>query len=259
MSVVSLVVPIVITVVLLTVALLGALSAFSASAVYRRLKRVPTRSIAQLEEGPAKLTGRARALEQPLVTLDGTKVLALRTEIATSHRSGSTTYRNSRAYDQTRVTRIEVTDASGSCELDPDHVIPLGAKKDTEWRAEDFAARFPDLWAALPGESAGRGDIIVVRTTETFVEDGTEVFVSGYVSGTSEAGAETDYRAARPRRRVRGAADHELIVSAWSEQVVARHALMPGILPASVALFAVSLVTVMWIMRSCIARVAGVE
>ena len=246
--------PIVFTIILLIVAMLGALFAITGLRVFRRLKRVPTCSVAELAEGPAEVTGRVRALSQPLCTLAGTHVVALRTAIEITYKSGSKVYRDPWALDQIQATRVELTDASGSCEIDAEHLIPFATSELTVMGASEFSTRHPELFAQLPRANP----IVHVRTNETYVEEGAEVFVSGSATATSVE-PDTDYRAMRSRYRVHGDPDRPLLLSAWPERDVSRYMLRPAVLAAGCAILAVAVIALLWRAHSYIAGAAGLS
>ncbi len=222
------VVDVLIAAVLLGSAVVCLVAAGRSLALARRVHSMPTLHIADLREGPAEVVATLRAIGEPLRGIDDAPVLARHTCISYSYRSGAYNYQGPTLVDETVAAAIDAVDGTETCAIDVDHVLIVGEERTRVFKPSRFAELRPEV-AKQIAEHAKDGDITEVTVTETVLAPGAGVLISGEASIDTRALPANDYRGARRRMRVRGSADHPLILAAMSERTAQRNLLRPAI------------------------------
>jgi len=221
----------------------------------RRVQRIPTRPVAELAEGPAEVRGRIRSLDTPLRNVEGAAVVVLRTRFSFAHRSGNKTYSTLFLRDDVETVPVELTDPSGTCVLDLDEVIMLGALRKWSFDAGVFAKEHPKLWERCL-ETMPDKEILRVTIEQQWIEDGSTTLVSGNAVVSELADAD-DYRGTHPRFRMQSTIFDPLIVSSWPERELERHLRLPSIRHAWVGVLSFAIAATIAVLLQTVGRAGG--
>jgi len=187
----------------------------------RRIVRQETLHAADVKPGPAELAGVLRAAGEPLMSLSGQPAVAIkRTQYHTYQAKNDSDGYRTLSVTRADATRVELTDASGTCLLDLDRVLLFGPTSSYAITGANCKAKHPEIWRQVSSEHADGVTIEAVYIEETIIPDG----ITGFVSGTAEASDELapgdDYRGVGRRLKLTGEANRPLIVSAYDEATV---------------------------------------
>jgi hypothetical protein len=188
-----------------------------ASRIVRRIRRDKTHMVSALAFGPTEVEGKLRATD-PVIALDGSRAVAADRTFYYKFKKDEDVH-TSVPVTHTECSSIEVSDGSGTCVIEVDHLVLLGHPKHYVFKAEDFRERYPKIWSEVVHPEAGE-TVEEVIASELAVPDGARGFVSGEATLDDSPERGKTYRDGKRRFKLRGGPQRPVIVSSWPEEVV---------------------------------------
>jgi hypothetical protein len=181
---------------------------------YRQVLRRESRPVSDVVAGPVEITGTLRAVDAPLLALDGTRAIAIRTLVWYSYVLRNRRSRSGVALDVVDAAPAEIRDDSGACRLDDTSWVLLGETKQHHLSPAEFRERCRNFGGRVAASNATQFFV-----EQTVVPDGAVGRVSGEADpndGGAEAG--DGYRGeGRRRYRLGAGVARPMIVSAFPE------------------------------------------
>jgi hypothetical protein len=199
-------------------------SALAARRVVQRIRREGTSMVSGLVPGPVKLAGELRSTE-PLIALDGTRAVAIQRSLQAQYRNDDDETSTSHT-EYTECAEVELHDGSGSCAVEMDFLLIVGAKQQRSLTAQELESSCPKVWQELLQAEPGK-KLEQVIAEETIFPEGCHGFVSGEAILDTAPPRGEGYRDGKRRLKVRGHEQRPLILSAWDEATAAKALLRP--------------------------------
>jgi hypothetical protein len=186
----------------------------------RRIHRQATTRVSEIARGPAEVSGRLSAAGEPLTSLSGARVLAIKWSHYHTYRAPKDDegYRTLQT-TTTRATEIELTDDTGSALLELDRMILIGPTRRYVLRADGVKRDHAALWEEIASQHAPETKIEEVYVDETVLPEGVNGFVSGEASESDRADT-SGYRRGKRLWKLTGRSERPLVVAAYDEATV---------------------------------------
>jgi hypothetical protein len=202
-----------------------------APAILRALRRT-ARPIAKLDLGEVEVAGVVTAVGEPLLTLTGQPVVALRTVVEGFSGWGNNRRSTGVRQDESAVPAF-VEDASGKCRLDLEQRAIVGETRQARLIDVRLVDATPAVMALVPDGSTR----LTIR--QTFIPVGAKVLVTGF-AGQPRAQAD-GYRDGALEWTLSGTTDDLLVISVGSLPWFFARAVAPVLGLAFVSLYLVAL------------------